>query len=136
MSEREFDISNDWVSDVHTFVVAWGLPGVFLIIGIFLDPFPRTIIWTGALLWQGIACLANAARCGRTHCYFTGPFFLIMALMTMLHGFQIVGFGENGWVWLGLVIISGSGALWLFTERAWGKFLSAKCGSTENIPRP
>lgn len=48
-------------------------------------------------------------------------FFFIVALMTMLHGFHIVDFGANGWVWFGLVIIAGSGALWFVTERVWGK---------------
>lgn len=29
---------------------------------------------------MGLACLANAARCRRMHCYFTGPYFLLLAL--------------------------------------------------------
>lgn len=119
--------SKDWVSDSRTYAFAWGLPGVILIMGIFMDPFIRTIMWTGALVWKSVACLANATRCGRTHCYFTGPFFLLVAFMTILHGFQIVSLGENGWNWIGLAIIGGTVALWLFTEIVWGKFLSAKC---------
>jgi len=27
-----------------------------------------------------------------------------------------------GWLWLGLMIVAGGGALWFVTERAWGKF--------------
>jgi len=118
--------SKDWVSDSRAYAFAWGLPGVILIIGIFMDPFIRTIMWTVALVWKGVACLANATRCGRTHCYFTGPFFLLVALMTILHGFHIVSLGENGWSWVGLSIIVGTVTLWLFTEIVWGKFLSAK----------
>ena len=117
----------DWVSDTRIYALAWGLPGVILVVGIFLDPLTRTVMWTGALLWKSVACVANAARCGRTHCYFTGPFFLLMAFVTILHGFQVVSLGENGWMWLGLAIIGGTGFLWLFTERVWGKFRSAKC---------
>ena len=119
--------SKDWVSDSLAYAFAWGLPGVILIIGIFLDPSIRTIMWTGALVWKGVACLANAARCGWTHCYFTGPFFLLVALMTIFHGFHIVSLGENGWNWVGLAIIGGTVTLWLFTEKVWGKFLPAKC---------
>jgi len=126
MRKMEFWKSTDWVSDSRAFAVAWGLPGVILIIGIFQDPFTRTMMWTGALLWQGIACLANATRCGRTHCYFTGPFFLLFALVTILHGSHTIELGSNGWGWLGLVIIASSGTLWFFTERVWGKFLSAQ----------
>jgi len=127
MPKIEVYESRDWVSDSRTYSLVWGLPGVILIVGIFLDPYTRAVMWTGALLWKGIACLANAARCGRTHCYFTGPFFLLMGLMTMLHGFHVIDLGVNGWNWLGLAIIVGSATLWFFTERVWGKFLSANC---------
>src|SRR6266852_7249120 len=34
----------------------------------------RTAVWTAALSIMGTACLANAVRCGRVHCYITGPF--------------------------------------------------------------
>jgi len=126
MSKIEICESKDWVSDSRTYALAWGLPGVILIIGIFLDPSIRTIMWAGALVWKGVACLANATRCGRTHCYFTGPYFLLLAVGTVLHGFHIVDLGANGWIWLGLMIVAGSGVLWFFTERVWGKFLSAQ----------
>jgi hypothetical protein len=79
-------------------------------------------MWAIALVWKGVACLANAARCGRTHCYFTGPYFLVLAVVTALHGFQIVWLGAYGWLWLGLMIVAGGGALWFVTERVWGKF--------------
>ena len=126
MSKIEICESKDWVSDSRTYALAWGLPGIILIIGIFLDPSIRTIMWAGALVWKGVACLANATRCGRTHCYFTGPYFLLLAVGTVLHGFHIVDLGANGWIWLGLMIVAGSGVLWFFTERVWGKFLSAQ----------
>ena len=114
--------SKDWVSDPRSYVIAWGLPGIMLLVGIFLDPLTRTVMWAGALVWKGIACLANAARWGRTHCYFTGPYFLVLAIVTVLHGLQIVWLGASGWLWLSLMIVAGGGALWFFTERAWGKF--------------
>jgi len=127
MTNIESCESRDWVSDSRTYAIVWGLPGVILIFGIFLDPITRTVMWTGALLWKGFACMANAARCGRTHCYFTGLFFLLVALMTMLQGSHIVDLGANGWIWLGLMIVAGGGSLWFFTERVWGKFRPVKC---------
>jgi hypothetical protein len=39
---------------------------------------------------MGIACLANAARCRRVHCYLTGPLFLLAALYVVLAEFHIV----------------------------------------------
>ncbi len=113
----------DWVSSSRAYLLAWGLPGIILVVGIFLDPSTRTVLWVGALVWKGAACVANAARCGRTHCYFTGPYFLILAIVTALHGYQIVWLGAYGWVWLGLMIVGGGGALWFFTEKAWGRFI-------------
>lgn len=41
-----------------------------------------TLLLLGAVacVVMGIACLVNAARCHRLHCYLTGPYFLLMAL--------------------------------------------------------
>ena len=39
-----------------------------MLAGLFV-PIPiRTVIWTAALLWMGVACILNGKRCGRTHC--------------------------------------------------------------------
>ncbi len=126
MMSTESCQSKDWVSDPRSYVIAWGIPAMMLLVGMFVDPLTRTAMWAGALVWKGAACVANAARCGRTHCYFTGPYYLLLAVGTVLHGFEIVGLGPNGWMWLGLAIIAGGGFIWLITEKAWGKFLSAK----------
>ena len=55
----------------------------------------RTAIWTAALTVMGGACLANASRCGRIHCYVTGPFFLLAALATLLYGAGVIPLGAN-----------------------------------------
>ncbi len=122
MSSLESCQSKDWVSDPRSYVMAWGLPGIILVVGVFVDPLSRTVMWTTALAWKGIACLVNAARCGRTHCYFTGPYFLVLAIVTVLHGLQIFWLGVYGWLALGLAIVAGGGVLWYLTEKAWGKF--------------
>ncbi|MCE2509714.1 MAG: hypothetical protein J4G10_01855 [Alphaproteobacteria bacterium] len=112
----------DWVGNPRGYMVAWGLPIAALIVAVFLPPLARTIVGTAALLWMGMACLANAARCGRTHCYFTGPFFLVLAAAVALHGFGILWLGPNGWIWLGTAIVVGSVILWWLPERVFGKF--------------
>jgi hypothetical protein len=38
----------------------------------------------------GTGCLVNASRCGRFHCYFTGPLYLLGAAATLLSAFGIV----------------------------------------------
>jgi len=112
----------DWVGDTWTFVLAWGLPVSVLIAGAFLAPPIRTLLWTSALLWAGLACLMNARRCGRTHCRFTGPFFLIMAGITLLYGVGLLGLGSNGWLILALAIGLGTAALWWGSEAIFGKY--------------
>jgi len=68
----------------------------------------RTAVWTAALSILGAACIANAARCGRVHCYITGPFFLVIAVLTLLNGVGVVPLGANGWNVIGLTILVGA----------------------------
>jgi hypothetical protein len=60
---------------------------------------------------MGAACVANALRCGRMHCYLTGPFFLGMALVALLYGLGVVPLGGKGWNVIGLTIVLGAIAL-------------------------
>ncbi len=130
MAETAHRRRNDWVGDPLSFALAWGLPIAALIGAIFLDPVPKTVTSVVALTWMGAACIANAARCGRTHCYFTGPFFLVMAVAALLHGFEIVGLGPNGWRWLGIATGVGGGLLWCLPEMIWGKFITRQRASS------
>ena len=114
----------DWVGDYRSYALAWGIPTAALALAIFLDQAARTVLWSGALVWMGVACIANATRCGRTHCYFTGPFFLLMAAAVVLHGAEVIWWGPRGWAWLGAtIVVGGFGPLWLLPERIWGKFM-------------
>jgi hypothetical protein len=81
-------------------------------------------VWAGFLVWMGVGCLANAARCGRTHCYLTGPFFLAMAAVTVTHGTGMISLGSQGWIWIGAAIAVGTVALWVVSERLFGKYLT------------
>ncbi len=97
-----------------------------MVAAVFAPPPARTVVWIGALLWMGAACLANASRCGRMHCYFTGPFFLLMAMATAMHGLKVTSLGPQGWVWLGTMIAAGGFLLWWVPERAMGKFTARR----------
>ena len=44
----------------------------------------RAVVWTVALIWMGVACILNARRCGRTHCRYTGPYYLVMIAPVVL----------------------------------------------------
>src|SRR5687767_7821328 len=76
----------DWLSGFRTYTVAWVLPLALLLIGLLLTPSARMLVWTFALAWMGVACLLNARRCGRTHCRFTGPYFLLMIVPVIVLG--------------------------------------------------
>ena len=82
----------------------------------------RTIVWATALVTMGTACIANAVRCRRLHCYITGPFFLAMALVTLLHGIGVVPLGRNGWNFISLATLVGACILCCLPEMIWGKY--------------
>lgn len=125
MSEQR--VRQDWVGNARSYVIAWGLPTAALAVGAFITPPERTYIWSAALVWMGFACIVNALRCGRLHCYLTGPFFLLMAVLTALHGFEVLWLGVNGWWWLGFTLVFvGGGLLWYLPERMWGRFAGRK----------
>ena len=82
----------------------------------------RTVVWTVVLATMAVACIVNALRCGRVHCYVTGPFFLLMALVALSYGLGILHLGGNGWNLLGLIGLIGALALWYLPEMFFGKY--------------
>src|SRR2546430_2248357 len=83
----------------------WGVPAVVLVLGGFVGLFPRMLLWTSALLVAGTACMVNAARCGRLHCYLTGSRYLVGAIATLLVGLEFV---PPRWSWIALGVIGGT----------------------------
>lgn len=112
----------DWVTKPIDSFIAWGLPIVALILSLTIVEGLKGIIWPISLAWMGIGCLMNAARCHRRHCFFTGPFFLVLALVSLLHGLQIFSFGPYGWSWIGGTLLLGGLALTYLPERIFGKY--------------
>jgi len=100
----------------------WGAPVAVMGAGLLVDLPARAAVWTVALVWKGAACILNARRCGRTHCRFTGPYYLAMILPVLALGTGIAPSGLYEWLALGAVIILGSKIIWWATERRWGKF--------------
>jgi hypothetical protein len=82
----------------------------------------RTTVWTIALGTMGVACVANALRCGRLHCYLTGPFFLVMAAITLIYGLGILPQRRNGWGLIGITVLAGGIAFCCVPEAIWGKY--------------
>jgi hypothetical protein len=92
-----------------TFLVFW-LPAIAIVAtgSSHFSAAVRTIVWPAALITMGAACTVNATRCGRLHCYFTGPFFFLMAAVILFYGFGVLRLGENGWNLIGLTLLGGT----------------------------
>ena len=119
--------SRDWLSNFRTYSLAWCLPLAFLPIGLLLSVPLRVALWSFALPWMGGACLINAQRSGRTHCRFTGPYYLAMIIPLLVMG--SLSASLVGWLLLGTMILIGSKAIWWATERAWGRFSGQRSSS-------
>src|SRR5437764_498077 len=111
----------DWAGTLQGYALAWGIPTAVILVG-FLASVPlRAGLWTIALAWMGIACLLNERRCGRTHCRYTGPFYLAMILPVLVLASEAAPTGVYAWPALATVILLGSKVIWWATERAWGR---------------
>lgn len=98
-------------------VLLWGIPVAALVLG---SNFPRArlMLWLPALLMMGVACLRNAARCGRVHCYITGPLSLLAAVYVALSAFHVVPMQPG----MFLDIILGVAVLAYLAEIPFGKY--------------
>jgi hypothetical protein len=114
--------SRDWLQSPHTNLLAWWIPWIAVIGGLFAPVPVRTVIWIVALSWMGTACILNAMRCGRTHCRYTGPYYFAMIVPVAVLGSGVVPAGIYSWLVLAGVILLGSGLLWWAAARAWGKY--------------
>ena len=110
--------AKDWVQGRRMMI--WGWPALGLIVSGVLDL--EMYAWPPLLAWMGVACLLNARRCGRRHCFYTGPFFLALAGLSLVHGIGLVDFGPAGWRWLGLSLVIGWLILHYGVEALWGKY--------------
>ncbi len=107
------------------FILVWGLPIAILVSLNFLQaylPFQITVlIMAGIYVWMGLACVINAGRCGRLHCYVSGPIFLMGSAGVLVSGFGIIGATGaflNEIVWgTALLAISTYGLEWI-----WGPY--------------
>jgi hypothetical protein len=118
------DESRDLLSDRRFEIAIYWLPAAALIASgsLHIGQAWRTVIWTVALTIMGVGCLANAVRCGRVHCYFTGPFFLAMAAIALLYGLGVLSIGHHGWGIIGLAVLIGAVLLCWLPEAALGRY--------------
>ena len=100
----------------------WCLPWFVFALGFGQPPVLRTVLWTTSLAFIGVTCLINASRCGRVHCYLTGPFFILGAVASLGYGLGFLPLGPSGWKWIGAVTIIGGLALCCIPEFFFGRY--------------
>ena len=122
MADTSVRSSRDWLGNVRTNMLAWWVPHAAMLAALFLRVPVRAVVWIVALIWMGSACTLNARQCGRTHCRYTGPYYLAMIVPVLVLASSGVSASFYGWIILGVVIVVGSGVIWRASERAWEKF--------------
>jgi hypothetical protein len=100
----------------------WCVPWIAFALGFGAPPWLKTILWSASLTVMGLACLFNASRCGRVHCLFTGPFFILGAVASLGYGLGVLPLGPFGWKWIGSVTIIGAIALTFIPELVLGRY--------------
>jgi len=104
-------------------ILLWVVPIVILVVTAGFGGWYAAFTWPPLLVLMGAACLVNARRCGRLHCFITGPFFLLLALVSLLYGSGILPLGARGWQWLTDALLIGGGVLCCVPEWLFGKYL-------------
>ena len=69
-----------------------------------------------AFLWAGAACVVNAVRCRRVHCFFTGPLYLGLGVISALIGLDVLA-----WRWRTVGFLFVVGTLGAFAPELVGK---------------
>jgi hypothetical protein len=116
--------SADWVGSTRTKLLASWLPHAALVAGLLVVVPARMVIWIDALAWMGVACILNARGCGRTHCRFNGPHYLVMIIPVLALGLRVFPAGHSdGW----------SSAPSLSSAKRYGGRRSARGGSSPRL---
>ena len=98
-------------------ILLWCLPTLAILVGLNWNV-ARPWLWIPALLVMGIGCVVNARRCGRLHCYITGPIFLLGAIYVVLAEESIVPLRPNIFV----LVVLGGATLASATELPFGRY--------------
>jgi hypothetical protein len=90
VANAAIDSSRDWLASARTSILAWWAPHAAMLAALVLAVPARAAVWIVALVWMGTACIVNARRCHRTHCRYTGPYYLAMIAPVLAFGSGIV----------------------------------------------
>src|SRR5258708_19216601 len=108
--------SRDWLSSPRTNALAWWIPKAAIVATLFIPPPARTGVWIIALVWMGTACILNSRRCGRTHCRYTGPYYLAMIAPVLVLASGVMSLAFYAWLSLAVLILCVTMIILLATE--------------------
>ena len=111
------DITRGW----GRFLLVYGVPWIAIqLVGNLSDStLAVASTWAAGFALMGTACVVNALRCGRVHCWFTGPWFLLAAVATVLRYMEVI---KIGWPTILNAALVGALLLFFVPERIWGKY--------------
>src|SRR5262249_16343275 len=95
----------------------WYIPAAAVLLGSFWAQ-GRPWIWTPAFAVMGVGCVANAKRCGRLHCYVTGPLYILAALSVALSKLGLVRLNPGPFV----LIVLGASCIAVSLEMPFGRY--------------
>ncbi|HET7396684.1 MAG TPA: hypothetical protein VFK12_09620 [Gammaproteobacteria bacterium] len=104
----------------------WGIPWTLIVVAQFAGNTVHTALWVSGFGATGIICMVNARRCGRRHCLYTGPLYLISALASLLYGLQLLPLGIDGWEWIMYFALAGTILFCCVVENVFGKYISIR----------
>ena len=102
--------------------ILWRVPLLVMFLSFFILSSLKIYIWPMALGLMGSSCVFNARKCKRRECFVNGPYYLILALLSYLHGSNIISFGNYGWYFLGIATLCSQLNI-IIIERFWGRYL-------------
>ena len=117
------DLAARWLPGV----LVWGIPVAAILASGYSGVAVRWV-WPAAFTVMAGACLLNAVRCRRLHCYVTGPLFLAAAILASLHGWGIVPLGPDGYQWIANGAFVGALVLGCLPELVFGRYLRPRTG--------
>jgi len=128
MNEDSDVKSLDNVTRPVRFILFWGIPLAGLLGANFITVMPilRASVDIIAFAWLGIACLFNALQCNRVHCWFTGPWLVLVAIGLFAYEFLDIrpaGISFPDIINMGSVIAV---ILWFIPELIFGKYFAIR----------
>lgn len=134
---RDGSESRDLLRSGGTALAIYWLPAMAIVgSGFFAIPaLWRGALWAVALGTMGTGCVVNALQCRRVHCYVTGPFLLLGAIVALLYGLGVISPGKYGWNALALVLLAGTPILYYVPERIFGTYRGERAFETSSEER-